>query len=426
MKPVVAALHDENVIASQLVSAVKAASADVKLPALTEVAMARELSYLSRSADLDGYFNLLRGSAESVVKIEEIDENIRSGFIIQAVIRAISDLCRQEKKADVLTKCVDAAQRAVSDMDELKATDGGKELLADLQALGHLMAPMHDGFSDEDLSNSKKLLDPSKSHRFYKPFALFPTGQQVMQGAAEAVLARSKDAGFLRDLKSTIASAASLPPEPSVKVVDDAIAIARMAEYRQLFQALAKLKAAGSERFESTNKGELAELQNRLDKLIVAVDAVWKQGPNSIFQKVLTHFVKAWSVKASVKHFNDAVDVVMNKTLDPNVFLKGTADELTISGDLRQFVGCRFLASLRVSQHGVEVVGVGGRGCELDRALRDPGGPQLQRERACLGPRSRRVQSCRHGPPLGHFDCRAEAAGPPEGHRCNLGGLARQ
>ena len=186
------------------------------------------------------------------------------------------------------------------------------------------------GSATRYLSNSKRLLDSSKSHRFYKPFALFPTGQQVMQGAAEAVLARSKDAGFLHDLKSTIASAASLPPEPSVKVVDDAMAIARVAEYRQLFQALAKLKAAGSERFKSTNKGELAELQNNLDKLTVAVDAVWKQGLNSSLQKVPTHFVKAWSVKASVKHFNDAVDVVMNKTLDPKVFLKGIADELTI------------------------------------------------------------------------------------------------
>jgi hypothetical protein len=42
-KPVVAALNDEDVSASQMLAAVKAAG-DVKLPALAEVALGRELS----------------------------------------------------------------------------------------------------------------------------------------------------------------------------------------------------------------------------------------------------------------------------------------------------------------------------------------------------------------------------------------------
>ena len=201
MKPVVVALQDEKASASQLLSAVKIASADVKLPALAEMAITRELSSLASSLDFDGYFDILRGSSTGVVKIAEIGESSRNGFIVRAVLRAISDLCRQEKKVDALAKCVEVAQKVVGTMDTLASTDEGKELLADLRAVGHLMAPLNESLGNEELASSKKLIDANKSHRLYKPFALFPTGQQVMQGVADALLARSTDAGFLIDLK---------------------------------------------------------------------------------------------------------------------------------------------------------------------------------------------------------------------------------
>lgn len=92
-KPVILALHDEKRPATQFLAAAQAASVDVKLPCLAEMALYREFNHLAEAQHYEEYFSILSGKAEpDVIKICEIPEDKREGFIIRSTIQVISDL----------------------------------------------------------------------------------------------------------------------------------------------------------------------------------------------------------------------------------------------------------------------------------------------------------------------------------------------
>ena len=98
-KPVILALHDEKRPATQFLAAAQAASVDVKLPCLAEMALYRELNHLAEAEHYEEYFSILSGKAEpDVIKICEIPEDKREGLIIRSTIKVIADLSRQKTR----------------------------------------------------------------------------------------------------------------------------------------------------------------------------------------------------------------------------------------------------------------------------------------------------------------------------------------
>ena len=322
-KPVILALHDEKRPATQFLAAAQAASVDVKLPCLAEMALYRELNHLAEAEHYEAYFSILSGKAEpDAIKICQIPEDKREGLIIRSTIKVISDLSRQENKIGQMETCIGIAQKTFSDVASLRATEQGRELLADLEAVWRVTQPMQDGLDDKELLDARRLIN-AKAHRFYKPFALFPTGQQVLQRAAEASQARARDAGFMHDLQEAMEQAATLPEKTSVKVAGKQVTINDVTVYKKLFEWKAKLDTNASDRFKLNNNDKLELLATKLGKLVEDIQGLTKESQTSIFEKMLTHFTEAWGCKASVTHYNDAADEVMNNLPDPKVFLKG-------------------------------------------------------------------------------------------------------
>jgi hypothetical protein len=300
-KPVVAALNDEDVSASQMLAAVKAAG-DVKLPALAEVALGRELNQLAKLQDFDGYFGVLAGSTgtPTALTISELEEDKHEAFITRSTIKLICDLCRQEKKADMLAKCAETAHSVLDKMAVLNNSEVGKLLLADLLALVHVTNPMQDGLSDADLLTANRLFELNKSHRLHKPLVLFPTGQTVMLAAAAAVLARTSDAGFENDLLEVQTTIAKLPEKPSVKVAGKTVAIVNVTIYRKLFELMAKIQAGASDRFKSNYKQQLDPAQQIQDKLHTEIQVLGSAWDSQIIFDPRKLILKAGSYCLSV------------------------------------------------------------------------------------------------------------------------------
>eukprot|EP00959_Pyramimonas_sp_CCMP1952_P163363 3414971-Pyramimonas_sp.AAC.1 len=129
-----------------------------------------------------------------------------------------------------------------------------------------------------------------------------------MDGASEAVLKRTQDAGVTADLNEAATLATSLPDNPKVTVVNNKVTIPRVTDHKKLYELTAKIKAISSDRFSEANKDVIAQVQKKMDLVSQAATQAVRLVQRHALKEVLQHFIGAWNDASSKDAFVNSVE----------------------------------------------------------------------------------------------------------------------
>lgn len=187
-----------------------------------------------------------------------------------------------------------------------------------------------------ELQAARQRVESEKSRYLYKPLALFPTGQRIMENAAIAEEQRLKDAGFEDDMNNVGQALAKLAVAVSVK--DGLVSIGQRAEWQAVFEKLAHIRASASTSFQAAHEETMKKATTELLKLETSVRKAVKELADAALTQATQAMVK--HIKANhtselgkIKHaFHDLVNKKMSGLPSPEAYFNKIVDKQVIEG----------------------------------------------------------------------------------------------
>ena len=297
-----------------------ALGADCSLSHLYKTAWLREVEAALQSRDFSTWGKLLdpdrQLSDETEVGFTILPQEDQITMQDNAVTKTIADLLRLENALDAVKAC-----GAVASSIRILSKDQPASIHHELELLKVLLNPWDPQNDVQKIDDAASSIDKKTEFKLHKPLTLFPTGQALMATAANAVIARNRDATFTKEVQLLSTNAQDIlqaVDKGSIAKLDGGkVKVTCNPKWHLTRVKLVAITTNASKTFQQDHKNILMEGRTACDKMADAcmqvVANAYQSEMGALVEAYTKYFKASDAVEKAVDSATENIKKVVNK-----------------------------------------------------------------------------------------------------------------